>query len=286
MRRKQTLFTFFLYFFVGLSAVTFLAIIALAIIFRSEEDWRKVLFDLVCGLLSALIITGGLGFILDLIKKQYLTNIKDVGTLRSIGIYEVGSGKSHLRDTSKMFGTYYRTKNYPYSLKFMFLTGQDFIHEYQSRLIKCLNEGCRIQFLLAEPDPKGYLQNIVKLMREENGASIANDIIHISLPSLKEIWDQTDQNCKGTLAIRFYKNEYMNSLRIAKYGNTETMNEISYYWINVHSFKKCPKDNSVCLKGYIEEETATSEANLWKTYEAGFDELWKIYDATEILYTH
>lgn len=264
-----------------ISLVFIISIIIIAAVLHVKESLTKVLYDLFTDVFSALIITGGLVLFIDLIKKNYFKDVVDIKKLRGVGIDKVGDGVFKRKDELKMFGTYTHYKNYPYCLKFMFLTGNEFLGRYKQEIINCINEGCRVQILLANPNGDQCLTNLEKLFsvggKQENLSAQFDDE---TSRYLKYIADHKNKYCSGSLAVRFYENEYLNSFRAAKYTMRDC--DVTHYWINVQSLTECAKDFSVGLKGTVESNSdGEQDKNFFESYERGFDYLWDKYIKTE-----
>lgn len=272
----------FLMIWAIVSLVISIVLIILAIkFFNQSSDWCRILADLVTGVIYTLIITGGLGFIIELLRRKYFNDVREIKKLHAVGIEKVGDGFFKREDERKMFGTHTYHKNYPYCLKFMFITGNLFLGKYKQEIINCMNEGCRVQILLANPKNKKYLNNLERMVQTTGKTkSLSLQYNDETLRILQFIKNNKNKYCKGSLTVEFYNDEYMNSFRAAKY--TMAKNDVTHYWVNVQSLSKWANDFSVALKGTLEStEQDNDEANFFENYENGFDFLWNKYHYTK-----
>lgn len=211
--------------------------------------------------------------------------------MREKGIKGIGEGRLD-KDSFEvrcMFGPkiFPGSKKYPQTIKLLFLTGNKFLKDFQQNIIDCLDNGCKIELLLAsyKKNNSDYLKRCATMFGDEQSGKVADyakEIVGDTLKTIEHIKDNTHN--PDNFKIRFYMDEYHNNIRIAEYEN------ISFYWVSVQPISKVAIDLSISLKGWISTDELenekkakipTEENNICLASEKGFDKLWKIYEATE-----
>lgn len=258
-------------------------IVVLNFVYRKDDGWDKLLYELMSDLLSAIVIGLFIGLITKIITQKLFSVQINMKKMRDLGIDGIGSGRFESSDVKKMFGgSYYRHK-FPCVIKLMFLVGDVFLKVYENNFAECMNHGCEVQLLIARPteDNREYLERIAE--RYNRGATdyikkIKDDTLVTAL-KIKSASKNPDN-----LKIRFFKDEYQNNLRIAKYCKPN--GEVTHYWINLQPISKAAKDLSIALKGTVVNDERRSpdgkeDENLCSVSEQGFDFLWNMYGKTE-----
>ena len=259
-------------------------VVTLNIIFQTPTSWFDLLIRLMGDLLSAIIIGSFLGLITKIITNRLFSVEMNMKKLRDFGIQGIGTGKASPTDIKRMFGIKRMRKNCPDEMKLLFLTGNVFLKEFKDKIIKCLDEGCKINLLIASPEPenKEYLERCA--FKYNNGKiDYAKEIYDDSLKSVMEIKNATKN--PENFKVRFYRDEYQNNVRISRYYIGENK-ERTYYWINVQPLSKTALDLSIALRGKIEidyssDETKDENTDICQVSEEGFDKLWHKYENTE-----
>lgn len=265
--------------------ISFGLCILLSYLIYGELEWDKIFFEIIKIGFSTLIITVPLGIFAKITTDKLFAVDVDMRKMRKLGIDGIGTGLLTLKDEELMFGTQ-KAKKYPINLKLMFLTGKAFLNKYKDQIVECMNNGCKVQLLLASSNEKNwdYLRRDAEIHRKgESNVNYVEEIVNQSLEYVKYIREKSLN--PTNINVRFYIDEFQNNLRIAKYLSEN--NETSYYWINLQPYSKCAKELSIALKGKITNDfghilsNTESENNVCLASEVGFDDLWNKYYYTE-----
>ncbi|MCH5151664.1 MAG: hypothetical protein J1F65_03275 [Clostridiales bacterium] len=266
--------------------VIIVAIVVLNLVIQQEADLKKLLIDLLNDVLSAIVIGLFVGMLVKVFTDKPFSIKVDYRIMKKAGISNIGNGISNKDDINKMFGSDILEKNYPRQLKLLFLTGNVFLTFFKTDIIRCIKNGCEVQLLLASYDKNNlpYLERISKLYHDSK-VDYEAELREDALKTVDEILQETI-GMAGSLKVRFYRDEYQNNIRVAKYIDQPPHHtDISYYWINLQPLTLPAKTLSLALKGFIESDTEDEESddekNLCKQSEKGFNLLWDIYKETE-----
>ena len=102
-------------------------IVVLNFVYRKDDGWDKLLYELMSDLLSAIVIGLFIGLITKIITQKLFSVQINMKKMRDLGIDGIGSGRFESSDVKKMFGgSYYRHK-FPCVIKLMFLVGDVFM---------------------------------------------------------------------------------------------------------------------------------------------------------------
>ena len=286
--RKKSIKTILILLGLSLAVVCILAFcIVTSYLTYGQFNWKDILYKIVEVSCITIIVTTPLGILAKIITERWFSVNINMLELRKNGISSIGSGISDQTDINKMFGTKRLTKNYPYKLKLFFLTGNKFLYLFQKQITKCMDEGCEVQLLIADPDDdnRNFLErNAALLTNKENPGSVdyVNELKTETFSHIKSIRNNSVH--PENLKVRFYRDEYINNVRIAKY--IDGKGEISHYWINLQPLSNCAINLSVALKGTVTFDSKTNkDTNMCLASEAGFEKLWDIYQNTENKYT-
>lgn len=261
-----------------------ISILIIGLTYLEHDSWKKILYELMLDLLSAILVSMILGSIIKIITNKLFSVDIDIKKLRDAGIQGIGTGKSTDIDVLRMFGTSIPKKKYPTEIKMLFLTGNVFLSVFEDKIVKCLNEGTIISLLITSPAEENHSYLKRSSERFSDGKiDYVDEIINDSLVTIKRIKDRTTK--PENLKIRFYLDEYQNNIRISRYL-TNSEQETTYFWINVQPISKPAKDLSIALKSVykskdILEQEKSFDKDLCRVSEKGFDKLWDKYEYTE-----
>jgi hypothetical protein len=198
--------------------------------------------------------------------------------LKEFGVEYIGTGISTPKDTLHLFGNRY-TKKFPSEIKLLFISGNGFFKHFQEELLQCVKySDCTVKILLLATDAENaaYAARAERLCPQET--SYFDQVNGESIPRLKEVIGQLEENKKKQIKLRFYKDEYRYNFRIAKYCSGDDI--AGKCWLNIQPFNRDAVDLSVGLDGEWTNESQ-SESNIFELLDQGFDQLWKDYEATE-----
>lgn len=285
MKRRETNLILLFMFLTILAILA--AIVVFNLIFQEIDDWIQLMYSLMGDLLSAIVIGLFLGLITKIITNKLFSVEINMKKMRDFGIQGIGTGKSTESDENKMFGTKRSKGKYPDELKLLFLTGNTFLKYYKDRIIKCLDNDCKVSLLIASPEPENveYL-NRTSFRLKGFISNYAEEVIYDSLVTVRNIKENTKN--PDNFVVRFYLDEYQNNLRISRYFIGEKK-EKTYYWLNVQPLSKIAIDLSIALKGEFEIDYSADNNhddgnNICSASENGFDKLWDKYEGTEYIY--
>lgn len=206
------------------------AIIALNVFMQEPDDWRKLAFDLMNALLSAIVVGLIISTFTKVIAERLLSVKKNDRKLAGFGVREIGTGESSNKDRLDMFGNPLLGK-YPKEIKLFFITGNGFINRFRADIIKAVVEGnCRIKILIASKDDNGdFLMRMEALCPQKT--SYEEQIEKETLPAIDHIREELKDK-KDRISVRFYKDEFRYCFRIAKFYDMD-LGSRSNYWVNV-----------------------------------------------------
>lgn len=252
------------------------AIIALNVFMQEPDDWRKLAFDLMNALLSAIVVGLIISTFTKVIAERLLSVKKNDRKLAGFGVREIGTGESSNKDRLDMFGNPLLGK-YPKEIKLFFITGNGFINRFRADIIKAVVEGnCRIKILIASKDDNGdFLMRMEALCPQKT--SYEEQIEKETLPAIDHIREELKDK-KDRISVRFYKDEFRYCFRIAKFYDMD-LGSRSNYWVNVQPPNLDAVEMSVVLKGEATDQS--SENSLFAQVENSFDTLWDRYRDTE-----
>ena len=288
MNKKHNLKDLTIIILFVITILIIVAIVVLNLVIQQKADLKKLLIDLLNDVLSAIVIGLFVGILVKVFTDKPFSIKVDYRIMKKAGISNIGNGISNHDDINKMFGTHILEKNYPRQLKLLFLTGNVFLTSFKDNIIECIRNGCEVQLLIASYDNENlfYLERISKLYHDGN-VNYVEELRADTLKTVDEILHET-REMSGALRVRFYRDEYQNNIRIAKYMDQPPQHtDISYYWINLQPLTLPAKTLSLALKGFVEsdaeDEERDDEKNLCLQSEKGFNLLWNIYRETEYI---
>ena len=86
-------------------------IVVLNFVYRKDDGWDKLLYELMSDLLSAIVIGLFIGLITKIITQKLFSVQINMKKMRDLGIDGIGSGRLESSEVKKMFvGSYYRHK--------------------------------------------------------------------------------------------------------------------------------------------------------------------------------
>lgn len=285
MKRKGTNLALWVMFSSMIALIV--AIVVLNLIFQEKDDWMQLLYSLMGDLLSAIIIGLFLGLVTKIITNKLFSVEINMKKMRDFGIQGIGTGRSNKADVHRMFGSENNREKYPSEIKLLFLTGNTFLKTFKEKMVKCLDNGCKISLLITSPEEEnlGYLKRS-SFRFTDGDKDYVEEVIRDSLVSVQYIKSKTKN--PDNFKIRFYLDEYQNNIRISRYFlNNEK--EKTYYWINVQPISKPAIDLSIALKGkhetdYTLDGNKGDETDICYVSEKGFDKLWTKYESSEYIY--
>lgn len=262
------------------------AIIVLNILYQDENGWISLLLKLLENLLATSIIGTFIGLITKIITDKLFTIQISINKLKEAGVQGIGPGIFTRKDARKFFGNSI-TKQYPTVIKMMFITGRNFLNEYKSQIISCLNSGCEIQILLASQiDNKAYLDRLYNLDRSGTNQTApvdtcvtADEINYTIYNILADIRNRCKEQYRNNLKVRFFRDEHKYNIRISKYANDKQ--EISHFWLGLSPINNIAVNYSISLYGSIDMKKQNEDCGLLIGVEEGFNYLWETYANTE-----
>ena len=210
-----------------LGVIASLAICISLILCLVPEDgmnatFRSILYEIDKGL----ILTGILGFVISfasrLIAEDILAVSRDNKRLRKLGIKTISDKTLSKEEIRLMFGD---DKNgYPIELKFLFVTGINFVRDFRHLIIKAIEHGTVVKIMIGDPvskEGREFLEHN-QWFRGPTNESGLTDIQECEKVTewLKEIHKEAvDRNLPGSLSLRYYTDQYRYNHRIAIYQN-------------------------------------------------------------------
>ncbi len=273
-----------------LIAILSLAIgISLVLCLIPEEGMNSTLRSILYEIDKGLILTGIIGFVISfasrLIAEDILAVSRDNKRLRKLGIKSISDKKFNKEEVRLMFGD---DKNgYPIELKFLFVSGINFVKDYRPLIIKAIEHGSVVKIMIGDPvsdEGKRFLEHNQQFRGERN----ANGLTDIQecekvTEMLKEIHKEvTDKQLPGSLSLRYYTDQYRCNHRIAIYENNKKREY--RVWTNLSPQTKIAIDLTLAVYGtynegdYSESLVKTDEENnsLVLATDKSFDKLWDI----------
>lgn len=277
-KRKLDSTVLALWILIALMLTLTITIVLLNIFLQSMSDIKKLLLDLLKSLLSAVTV----GVIATMFTQIIANNLAKVkrnnDKLKKFGVTYIGTGISTKKDVIHLFGNPY-TNEYPSEIKLLFISGNGFFRFFKKELLNCLQKSnCTVKILLLSTDISNqeYAQRMEKICPQKN--SYFSQVNDESIPLLKSIVDQLDDDKKKQLKLRFYKDEYRYNYRISKYCSGDYVS--GKCWLNIQPFNRDAIDVSIGLDGEWDNEISSNN-NIFELLDIGFDQLWDEYKETE-----
>lgn len=200
-----------------------------------SKTWIDILPSVTKDIITAIIVTIGIGTIVKIISNNLFQVKKNDGQLKKFGVSSVGSGISTPKYAREILGHEF-LNIYPQEIRMLYITGDTYINEYKQKLIECLKHGCTIKILLLSTDDtpqnpynkynKTYVEHIEKFYKEASEKSLK-----AQTETVKKIVDDLQEY--GTISIRFYTDEFFYCFRSAKYCDNH--NNVIHKIISVFS---------------------------------------------------
>jgi len=272
-----------------LGVIALLAIsLSLVLCLVPEGDMNSTLRSILYEIDKGLILTGIIGLVISfasrLIAEDILAVSRDNKRLRQLGIKSISDKTLSKEEIRLMFGD---DKNgYPIELKFLFVTGINFVRDFRSLIIKAIEHGCNVKIMVGDAvSEKG--REFLTRNQEFRGPANESGLTDIQeceqvTKWLKEMHKEVvDKKLPGSLSLRYYTDQYRYNHRIAIY---EKNNKREYrVWSNIQPQTKIALRLTLAVYGTYDE--ADYSQSLVKTKEEkesivlatneSFDELWR-----------
>lgn len=271
-----------------LGVIALLAIsLSLVLCLVPEGDMNSTLRSILYEIDRGLILTGIIGLVISfasrLIAEDILAVSRDNKRLRQLGIKSISDKTLSKEEIRLMFGD---DKNgYPIELKFLFVTGINFVRDFRPLIIKAIEHGCNVKIMIGDAvSEKG--REFLTRNQEFRGPANESGLTDIQeceqvTEWLKEMHKEVvDKKLPGSLSLRYYTDQYRYNHRIAIY---EKNNKREYrVWSNIQPQTKIALRLTLAVYGTYDE--ADYSQSLVKTKEEkesivlatneSFDELW------------
>lgn len=274
-RNKRAYAWFWLVFSCAVIIIT--VIIGLGCKFLRGENGIQILTSVTKDLITAIVITGGIGLIIKMVSEKFFTVKKNDRLLRNFGVLNVGTGVSTQKDIHNIFGCSL-FNGYPQEIRMQFITGNVFLAVFKKEFENCLKHECNVKLLLVSTEQENldFVTRIEACFGKENGEY--RQQIEDVKSLVKEI---NAKGYKGKIRMRFYRDEYFYNFRSAKYCDEKTNTVLFKANINVQPFTVPATDCSIGLSGSYKSSDADLEKNIFYLNDRGFDELWEKYAHTQ-----
>lgn len=252
-----------------------------------NATFRSILFEIDKGL----FITGILGFVLSfasrLLAEDILAISRDNKRLRKIGIRSITNTRLEKEEIRLMFGD--DRSGYPLELKFIFVSGINFVEEFKPFMLRAIEHGTDIKIMIGDPyskEGRAFLEHNQEFRGKRNKNNMTDveecDSVTKKLRDMqKEI---TDRALTGSLRLRYYTDQYRYNYRIAIFEDKNKKRE-TRMWSNFQPQTKIAMELSLAIYG-THNEADFDETSLVKTDEekrslvletdSSFDKLWEI----------
>ena len=254
-----------------LAIIASLAIgISLVLCLVPEEGMNATLRSILYEIDKGLILTGILGFVISfasrLIAEDILAVSRDNKRLRKLGIKTI-SGKTLCKEEVRlMFGD--DRNGYPIELKFLFVSGINFIDAFRSQIIKAIEHGCVVKIMIGNPDTKEgreFLEHNQQFRgpTNKNGLTDLRECVEVT-KMLKDINKEVvNRKLSGSISLRYYTDQYRYNQRIAIYENNQKREY--RVWSNFQPQTEIAVDLTLAVYGAYNE--ADNGENLVKRQE-------------------
>ena len=280
-----------------LGVIALLAIsLSLVLCLVPEGDMNNTLRSILYEIDKGLILTGIIGLVISfasrLIAEDILAVSRDNKRLRQLGIKSISDKTLSKEEIRLMFGD---DKNgYPIELKFLFVTGINFVRDFRPLIIKAIEHGCNVKIMIGDAvSEKG--REFLTRNQEFRGPANESGLTDIQeceqvTKWLKEMHKEVvDKKLPGSLSLRYYTDQYRYNHRIAIY---EKDGKREYrVWSNIQPQTKIALRLTLAVYGTYDE--ADYSQSLVKTKEEkesivlatneSFDELWRFCGKDESL---
>ena len=267
-------------------AIVALLIVILCIKYFYNNEFINFKYEMLLELAKALLITIIVGLFTKIITDEFVRIQKNDSKMKDIGIYEIGEGKLDHKQKNIMFGNAALGCRMPSELKFLFISGDNFIKEYKDSIKKVVLNGCNVKILIADPvKSKDFLQRAEVICPQSNEEGSYVEQVLKTKSIIKSIQDEINSinvENKGSIEIRHYIDEYRYNIRIGIYA--EEIDKYKYVaWANFQPMVKDSIDLSLTVIGKAENNklvnssNETEAKNMVLAMNKAFDELWKLY---------
>ena len=272
-----------------LGVIALLAIsLSLVLCLVPEGDMNSTLRSILYEIDKGLILTGIIGLVISfasrLIAEDILAVSRDNKRLRQLGIKSISDKTLSKEEIRLMFGD---DKNgYPIELKFLFVTGINFVRDFRPLIIKAIEHGCNVKIMIGDAvSEKG--REFLTRNQEFRGPANESGLTDIQeceqvTKWLKEMHKEVvDKKLPGSLSLRYYTDQYRYNHRIAIY---EKNNKREYrVWSNIQPQTKIALRLTLAVYGTYDEadygqslvKTEEEKNSLVLATNESFDELWR-----------
>lgn len=266
-----------------LGVIILIIIMTIILWFNENSGMPRFLYNLIYEAVKALIVTLIIGSVGKIISEEIIKIKKNDEKMKKIGIYSIGEGLLDNKQANIMFGS--KHHKYPKSLKFYFISGVSFLHDFKPRLIKAIQNGTKIKIMIADPiKSKGFLERANFLSKQEGKYGNFFEQIAKSIELVNDLSIEAfDKNYSGSIEIRHYHDEYRYNFRLAKYYNEE--NEEIKAWVNFQPINRDAINLSLTVLGKYDESylkdvgSRSNQENqsIVLSLDKAFDSLWDKY---------
>ena len=271
----------------GIIAVAAISL-SLVLCLVPEGDMNATLRNILYEIDKGLILTGIIGLVISfasrLIAEDLLAVSRDNKRLRQLGIKTISDKTLSKEEIRLMFGD--DKRGYPIELKFLFVTGINFVRDFRPLIIKAMEHGTSIKIMIGDAvSEKGreFLERNQQFRGPANESGLT-DIQECEQVTkwLKEIHKEVvDKKLPGSLSLRYYTDQYRYNHRIAIY---EKDGKREYrVWSNIQPQTKIALRLTLAVYGTYDEadygqslvKTEEEKNSLVLATNESFDELWR-----------
>lgn len=279
IRNNRTILLLFLFAFI------LLIVIIKYIKYKYVDEYPLFRYEILEELAKSLLITIIVGMFAKIISDEFIRIQKNDYKMKDIGIYEIGEGKLDNKQKNIMFGNESLGYKIPSELKFLFISGDNFIKAYKNEITSVINKGCKVKILIADPvKSKQFLNRAEVLCPQsiEEGSYVEqlSTTTKIVNEIKKSIINNTDN--KGSIEIRHYHDEYRYNIRIGLYDYGQD-NYKYIAWANFQPMIKDSIDLSLTVIGKASNNKISYSSskgdsnNIVIAMNDAFDKLWELY---------
>ena len=255
-----------------------------------EGIMNKTLRDMLFEIDKWLFLTGVLGFGVSftssLISQDILAITRENRKLRRVGIKTMHSNTSSQEEVRLMFGD--GANNCPIELKFLFISGINFIKYFRNSIIRAIEHGADVKIMIGDPfSEKGreFLEHNQQFRGEINPNGMTDIEECEAVTSLlkdmqKEI---ADKKLPGSLRLRYYTDQYRCNCRIAIFEDENKKREVRM-WSSFQTQTRIAVDLSLAAYGTYNEadesvflnKAEEEQLSLVVETNNSFDKLWEM----------
>lgn len=261
--------------------------ISLVLCLVPEQNMNETLRNILYEIDKGLILTGIIGFVISfasrLIAEDILAVSRDNKRLRKLGIKSISDKRFNKEEVRLMFGD---DKNgYPIELKFLFVSGINFVKDYRQLIIKAIEHGTAVRIMIGDPTSdsgREFLEHNQQFRGPTNESGLTDTQECETVTGwLKEMHKEViDRQLPGSLSLRYYTDQYRFNHRIAIY---EKNNKREFrVWTNLSPQTKIALKLTLAVYGTYNEadygehlvKTEEETNSLVLATDDSFNKLW------------